>query len=139
MRGPRPLTPDEVAHWLNVDRSQVIRLARRGDLPHFRIGKCYRLDAETIREYLGIMWGGTSPLLTPEEVSNMFDVPVKTIYTWVLISGIYPKNPAPHIRVGRYVRFHRWGLIDWLSKLPVKRKNELFFKTESTESSGNHR
>jgi excisionase family DNA binding protein len=76
----------------------------------------YRFVAEHICASLGI---GRSRLLTPEETSKLLKVPVKTVYTWVA-TGIYPKNPAPHVKVGRYVRFDRETVTEWFLKRKMR-------------------
>ncbi|WP_366776030.1 helix-turn-helix domain-containing protein [uncultured Gemmiger sp.] len=40
---PKILKPDEVADFLCIHKNTVYNLIRRGDLPAFRIGKCWRI------------------------------------------------------------------------------------------------
>ena len=51
-------------------------------------------------------------LLSPQELADYLDVPVKTIYSW----RYYRKGP-PGFRVGKHVRF-RWRDVEaWISEL----------------------
>jgi excisionase family DNA binding protein len=51
-------------------------------------------------------------LLSPQELADYLEVPVKTIYSW----RHHGKGPRG-FRVGKHVRF-RWGDVEtWLSKL----------------------
>lgn len=43
---------DTIAEILHVHRDDVYRLARRGQLPHVRIGKRIRFNVREIREFL---------------------------------------------------------------------------------------
>jgi excisionase family DNA binding protein len=48
----RALTPDELADLLRVSRVTIIRRARRGTIPAFRIGACVRFDPKAIACWL---------------------------------------------------------------------------------------
>ncbi|MDY0280593.1 MAG: helix-turn-helix domain-containing protein [Salinivirgaceae bacterium] len=43
-------TPEEVAEYLNVELSTVLRMAREGDIPAVKVGRLWRFRGETIRE-----------------------------------------------------------------------------------------
>jgi hypothetical protein len=92
-------------------------LARLRKLPHIRVGKKYRFETHDVSRCLGIsptlLEAGDTSLLTPNMLSKLLEVPIATVYTWVNRSGIYPKDRAPHIRLGRYVRFDRQALVHW--------------------------
>ena len=48
----RLLTPDEVASYLRLTRTQVIRQARAGRIPALKLGKCYRFQLPVIEQWL---------------------------------------------------------------------------------------
>ena len=47
-------------------------------------------------------------LLTPEQVAEMLQVKVSTLYSWT------HQRKIPHLKVGRLVRFSRKDLEQWL-------------------------
>ena len=47
----RPMTPDEVAADLRVSRDTVLRKLRAGEIPGFRVGRAWRVDAEVYAEW----------------------------------------------------------------------------------------
>lgn len=53
--------------------------------------------------------GTPSPFLTVDELAAMLQVTPKTIYAWRQ-SGVCP----PCVRVGKYLRFRRTDVEDWL-------------------------
>lgn len=46
------LTSDEVARYLKISRAQVLRMARTGIIPAFRIGKVWRFKREAIDKHI---------------------------------------------------------------------------------------
>jgi putative molybdopterin biosynthesis protein len=48
----RTLTTAEVAEMLRVHPSTIYRLLKRGELPGFRIGDCWRISMETLEMWL---------------------------------------------------------------------------------------
>lgn len=48
--GDRPYTPERLAERWDCSPAHVRRLCKRGDLPHFRIGKEYRIPLQAIEE-----------------------------------------------------------------------------------------
>lgn len=58
---PRILTSLEVAAMLRVSKSKVHRMARGGELPHYRVGGLLRFDVRDVQTYLdGTRVGGAS-------------------------------------------------------------------------------
>ena len=53
----------------------------------------------------------SDPLLTVEEASEYLQVPVKTMYMW-RYRGVGPEA----LRVGRYLRYRRSGVEEWLDQ-----------------------
>ena len=49
-------------------------------------------------------------MLSPEQVSEILQVKVSTIYQWTHQWFI------PHIKVGRFVRFNETEILKWLSR-----------------------
>lgn len=49
--GQRLLTPDEVASYLRLTRTQVIRQARVGRIPALKIGKAVRFQFSAIEKW----------------------------------------------------------------------------------------
>jgi excisionase family DNA binding protein len=47
-------TADEVAQFLNLPRARVYYWARKGVLPHFRIGRSLRFAPEHVRTLIGV-------------------------------------------------------------------------------------
>jgi len=121
------MTPEDVASWLAIPRSWVCSQARAGRLPCVRLGKPYRFAKPDLVKHFGFAWrvppGRVSiPLLTPDDAAELLSVPVKTVYQWVRLpttsrGGDFngPKHPAPHVRFGRYVRFHEADLVTWFN------------------------
>lgn len=46
------MKPEELAALLGVSRLTIIRNAKKGIIPSFRIGVCYRFDPKTIAQWL---------------------------------------------------------------------------------------
>lgn len=46
------MTADELAEILNVSRLTILRRAKRGTIPSFRIGTCVRFDPANIAHWL---------------------------------------------------------------------------------------
>ncbi|MFX0201143.1 MAG: helix-turn-helix domain-containing protein [Candidatus Hodarchaeota archaeon] len=49
---------EEVAKILNVPRSWVYERTRRGEIPHFKLGKYLRFDAQAIEKFVEKMRRG---------------------------------------------------------------------------------
>jgi excisionase family DNA binding protein len=49
---PHALTADDLAAFLNVSRLTILRRAKRGTIPSFRVGSCVRFDPATIAAWL---------------------------------------------------------------------------------------
>lgn len=49
---PELLTVKEVAQILRVSTMTVYRLVREGELESTRVGRCFRIHAESVRQYL---------------------------------------------------------------------------------------
>jgi len=54
---PRLMTAQDVARDTGIPLARVYELARDGDLPHVRLGRALRFDAEAVRRWLAA--GGT--------------------------------------------------------------------------------
>ncbi len=50
------------------------------------------------------------PLLTPQELADFLQVPVKTLYQWHYLRT----GPTP-LRVGRHLRYRRSAVAGWLA------------------------
>lgn len=48
----RALKPEELARYLNLSRNTVIRLAKKGRIPSFKIGGTVRFDLANIARWL---------------------------------------------------------------------------------------
>ena len=48
----RVMTLDEVAETLRVHEQTVRRLLKRGALRGFKVGDCWRVEAEAVREFI---------------------------------------------------------------------------------------
>jgi excisionase family DNA binding protein len=46
------LTPLECAAWLRVDVTTLLRAAKKGQIPHVRVGRQFRFNESAVREYL---------------------------------------------------------------------------------------
>jgi excisionase family DNA binding protein len=53
-------------------------------------------------------------LLTPDDLAELCEVPVKTIYTWNS-AGTAPRR----IKVGKHVRYRESDVEQWLATRPV--------------------
>ncbi len=49
-------------------------------------------------------------MLSPEQVSEVLQVKVSTIYQWT------HQRFIPHVKVGRFVRFNEAEILKWLSR-----------------------
>ena len=49
---PAVLTADEVAALLRCDRKTVYSMAKRGKIPHRKVGRCVRFSRERILDWL---------------------------------------------------------------------------------------
>jgi excisionase family DNA binding protein len=56
----------------------------------------------------------TDALMTPEEVAQLLQIQLCTVYQWT------HKKFIPHVKLGRTVRFRRAVLLDWIEKRSVK-------------------
>jgi len=52
-----------------------------------------------------------SKLLSPEQLSELFDLPLGTIYRWN-----YAKTGPPVLRIGRHVRYRETDVEAWLDE-----------------------
>lgn len=52
MNIPDMATPAEVADALNISRSMIYSLLKRGELPAYKLGKDYRIHKTDIEKYL---------------------------------------------------------------------------------------
>lgn len=48
----RTLLIDEVAKRIRISKNRAYELARRGVLPHFRVGRSVRVDEEALEQWL---------------------------------------------------------------------------------------
>ncbi len=48
----RALTAEELAELLQVSRLTILRRAKRGTIPSFRVGSCVRFDSANIAKWL---------------------------------------------------------------------------------------
>jgi excisionase family DNA binding protein len=48
----RPLTPEDVAALLQVDRETVYRMARRGELPAFKVSRRWRFLPSHLQRWM---------------------------------------------------------------------------------------
>jgi len=48
----RALTPEELADLLQVSRLTVVRKAKKGTIPSFRVGTCVRFDPKSVALWL---------------------------------------------------------------------------------------
>lgn len=48
----RVLSPQEVATLLQIRYKTVLELAKRGEIPHFRVGRLVRFDERTLNEWI---------------------------------------------------------------------------------------
>lgn len=46
------LTTKQVATWLNTDEETVRRMARKGQIEAYRVGRDYRFQPAAVQEYL---------------------------------------------------------------------------------------
>jgi excisionase family DNA binding protein len=49
---PHALTAADLARFLNVSRLTILRRAKRGAIPSFRVGSCVRFDPASISKWL---------------------------------------------------------------------------------------
>jgi excisionase family DNA binding protein len=49
---PHAMTAEELAKVLNVSRLTILRRAKRGTIPSFRVGSCVRFDPANISKWL---------------------------------------------------------------------------------------
>lgn len=68
MRSQNLHPPETIMAMLNMNRSTVIALARKGVIPSVRVGKCYRFSLQKVVEHLGIE-------MVPEIVEFMARIP----------------------------------------------------------------
>ncbi len=57
------LTADELAKMLQMSRITILRRAKRGTIPSFRVGSCVRFDPAAISRWL--MTQGVKSMRTP--------------------------------------------------------------------------
>jgi excisionase family DNA binding protein len=48
----RALTPEELADLLQVSRLTIVRKAKKGTIPSFRVGTCVRFDPKSVALWL---------------------------------------------------------------------------------------
>lgn len=56
-------------------------------------------------------YGDGLELLTPEEVAELFKIPVSWVYG---ATRGRSKNPLPHIKIGHYTRFQESAVREWV-------------------------
>jgi excisionase family DNA binding protein len=49
---PHAMTAEELAEFLQVSRLTILRRAKRGTIPSFRVGSCVRFDPANISKWL---------------------------------------------------------------------------------------
>jgi excisionase family DNA binding protein len=59
----RALTAEELAELLQVARLTILRRAKRGSIPSFRVGSCVRFDSAAIAKWL--MQQGVQSMTNP--------------------------------------------------------------------------
>ena len=57
-------------------------------------------------------------VLTVQEAALLLKVPTSSIYEWTRCRGGNRGTPLPHRKVGKYLRFLRSELMEWLLALP---------------------
>jgi excisionase family DNA binding protein len=56
----RPLTPEDVATLLQIDRETVYRMARRGELPAFKVSRRWRFLPSHLQHWMEQQEGRSS-------------------------------------------------------------------------------
>lgn len=46
------MTPEEVAEYLNCSAYTIREMSRRGEIPHYRIGKLYRYRKSVLEKWI---------------------------------------------------------------------------------------
>lgn len=65
----RALTAEELAKLLSMSRITILRRAKRGKIPSFRVGSCVRFDPAAISRWLlgqGVQSMSTKQVVRPE-------------------------------------------------------------------------
>jgi excisionase family DNA binding protein len=76
------LTPGQVAEILGVHEKTAERLARRGELPGFRVGRYWRFDSEELSRWISAKsQGGIDRPTVAAVASRLPAVPSKSIST----------------------------------------------------------
>jgi excisionase family DNA binding protein len=57
-------------------------------------------------------------VLTVAETAALLKVPPSSIYEWTRFRGSNRGTPLPHRKVGKYLRFVKSELMEWLLALP---------------------
>ncbi len=70
--GARPYDPDTLAQRWGVSATSIRNRCRAGDLPHFRLGRLYRIPANVVEEIEGCQ---TSNLAGSEEAGASTGAP----------------------------------------------------------------
>ncbi len=65
----RALTAEELAELLQVSRLTILRRAKRGTIPSFRVGSCVRFDSANIAKWL--MQQGVQSMSNPTSSAQM--------------------------------------------------------------------
>lgn len=97
----KPLTPDEVAEFLQVSRFTVYELVKRGELPAFRVGRQVRIDPDALEAYIKKGWSrGSSgaPAGYPHVAESIPDRPAPVSWRPAQASEGYvpaPEGPVP--------------------------------------------
>jgi excisionase family DNA binding protein len=75
------LTADELGELLKLSANRILLLARRGDLPHFRVDGRIRFDADAVEDWIksqghghGVFERGLPKLVSDEEVGTRAEV-----------------------------------------------------------------
>jgi excisionase family DNA binding protein len=70
---PHALTATDLARFLNVSRLMILRRAKRGTIPSFRIGSCVRFDPASISKWLvemGVKGSSTRSVTAPDAANR---------------------------------------------------------------------
>jgi excisionase family DNA binding protein len=74
-----------------------------------------------------------SEVLTVSEVAGLLKVPQSSIYEWTRYRGSNRNAPLPHRKIGKYLRFLRVEVDEWLRTLPVSQPKHKRKYTRQTQ------
>ena|SRR6267378_1912979 len=60
----------------------------------------------------------SSEVLTVAEAAALLKVPPSSIYEWTRYRGSHRGTPLPHRKIGKYIRFLRSEIDEWIVGLP---------------------